>query len=374
LTNLAATVHPKSICHVVGTRPHFMKLSPVLNALGNAGIKNEVLHTGQHWDESLSGTFLEELGIAVSKTFVVTPGGHGVQTASMMIELEKYWLSLARLPSVVFVYGDTNSTLAAALVAAKLDIPLAHIEGGVRAEKLERHMPEEINRKLTDDLSTWIYAPTAGCVDNLVREGFSKERVVFVGDVMLDQVRLQKERLKATQPNSTQSTPIVVATVHRAENTNEPDRLNSILAQLQKLSKDFRIRFFVHPRTKKHLQQFDAYNELSSNIDLLDPIGHAEMIGEINRCSFVVSDSGGLPKEAAFLGKQSVILRRQAVWNELVDQGFAVLADPKDIDSIEAAVGVLMNREPPKQGLEGFGDGYTANAIANHIVRSATWL
>ncbi|MEE9433200.1 MAG: UDP-N-acetylglucosamine 2-epimerase (non-hydrolyzing) [Sphingorhabdus sp.] len=360
-----------SVTHVVGNRPHYMKLAPITKALEERGISNEILNTGQHWNDSLSGQFLREFDLEIDYNFKVQPGNHGVQTASMMIELEKHWLNQSQLPEIVLVYGDTNSTLASALVAAKLDIPVAHVEGGVRAEQLETMMPEEINRKLVDDLSRWIYTPTERCADELRREGYQEDRIFNCGDVMFDRLLHTVESDDFVASDRQKS--YVLATVHRAENTNEQQRLVAILDSLKRLSEQVDVVLALHPRTEKILTETGKLSDYIDAIEFIPPVGHAEILAYAKNAKFVISDSGGLPKEAAFLGKKSVLLRRQAVWSEMIDQGYSFLADPMKVNSIGTAVESLLASPDKTAAISGFGGGKAANAIADHIVEVMNW-
>ena len=354
----------KFITHVVGNRPHFMKLAPVDAALRDIGIRTEVLHTGQHFDESLSGQFLKEMEITVTATFAAASGGHAQQTASMMAALEKYWLGQPRLPSVVLVYGDTNSTLASALTAAKLDILVAHVEGGVRAGMMEAQMPEEKNRLVVDVLSNWIYTPTDLCSNNLRREGYAEDRIVQVGDVMFDHALKQARAAKAP---GISGKPYVLATVHRAENTDNLDRLQSILDALAGLADKYVVVLPLHPRTSNAMKSSPRFDRYGERLHIIPPVNHLEMIALVKGAELVLSDSGGLPREAAFLGKKSVLLRRQAVWDELVDQGFSELAPPDAPESIPRAAYKLLASGRPTTTLVGFGDGDASIKIAKHL-------
>ncbi|MEI9852585.1 MAG: UDP-N-acetylglucosamine 2-epimerase (non-hydrolyzing) [Sphingomonas sp.] len=354
-----------TVTHVVGNRPHFMKLAPIVAGLERRGIASEVLHTGQHWDDSLSGQFVREFGIAIAEGFEIEPGGHGVQTASMMRRLERYWTALPRLPRIVLVYGDTNSTLAAALVAAKLDIAVGHVEGGVRADFLEAMMPEEINRKLVDDLSRWIYTPTDRCAAALRAEGFAEDRIVNSGDVMFD--RLLATAAETPSAIAERAPGFAFATVHRAENTDDGARLFAIFDALAALAERVEVVLAVHPRTEKLLAQSGRLAGYARTIACVPPLNHVDTVALVGRAAFVISDSGGLPKEAAFLGKRSVLLRRQAIWTELVDQGFALLADPARPGAIAEAAAQMLAMPPPERAIEGFGDGRAADAIAAHL-------
>jgi UDP-GlcNAc3NAcA epimerase len=226
-------------------------------------------------------------------------------------------------------------------------------------------MPEEINRKLVDDLSRWIYTPTDRCAETLRRENFSEDRIVNCGDVMFDRTLATVAGPAAVVERAR---PFIFVTVHRAENTNDRTRLFSIFDALLRLAAQIDVVVAIHPRTEKVLAESDRMDGYRRKIEFLPPLGHVETLRMVQAAKLVVSDSGGLPKEAAFLGKRSVLLRRQAVWTELVDQGYAALADPAVPDAIEKAVERLIEAGETREPIRGFGDGRAAAAIAEHIV------
>lgn len=353
----------KRILTIVGARPQFIKAAAISHAirdLYNGRVEEDLLHTGQHYDDNMSGRFFTELDIPLPKyNLGVGSGSHGAQTATMLKGIEDVLLS-AHYDGVL-VYGDTNSTLAGALAAAKLHIPVYHVEAGLRS--FNRDMPEEINRVLTDHASTLLFAPTQTAMHNLANEGFTSERAVFSGDVMLDNV-LHYSKLSTF--NSQLST-FVLATVHRDFNTDNPERLKDILAALCAVSEEHGcdILFPVHPRTRHRLGDMDKAC-LGGRIKLVEPLSYIETLAALQHAKLVLTDSGGLQKEAYFSCRPSVVLRPETEWTEIVDAGAALLADA-DREKIVRSVDMLWEKEVTFLGE--FGDGNAANVIIDKILQ-----
>jgi len=306
------------IVTIIGARPQFIKASVVSKAILEAdGIEEILVHTGQHFDENMSNIFFEQLGIPRPHYQLDIHGGsHGDMTGRMLIEIEK--VLLKEKPDRVMVYGDTNSTLAGALAAAKLHIPVAHVEAGLRSFNMG--MPEEVNRILTDQLSDLLLCPTDAAIENLEKEGFlgkTDVTVEKVGDVMQDSAMLFSTQ--AVQPVGVKNQrSFILVTLHRAENTDSIDRLSSIVSALNEIHNTIMpIVMPLHPRTKKVL---DEYN-LTLEMDLIDPVGYLEMIWLLQHCALVLTDSGGVQKEAFFFAKPCVTMRDQTEWVELIDAG-----------------------------------------------------
>lgn len=306
------------IVTIIGARPQFIKASVVSKAILEAdGIEEILVHTGQHFDENMSNIFFEQLGIPRPHYQLDIHGGsHGDMTGRMLIEIEK--VLLKEKPDRVMVYGDTNSTLAGALAAAKLHIPVAHVEAGLRSFNMR--MPEEVNRILTDQLSDLLLCPTDAAIENLEKEGFlgkTDVTVEKVGDVMQDSAMLFSTQ--AVQPiGVNDQRPFILVTLHRAENTDSIDRLSSIVSALNEIHNTIMpVVMPLHPRTKKVL---DEYN-LTLEVDLIDPVGYLEMIWLLQHCALVLTDSGGVQKEAFFFAKPCVTMRDQTEWVELIDAG-----------------------------------------------------
>jgi UDP-GlcNAc3NAcA epimerase len=318
---------------VVGARPQFIKaavLSRLIREQCSGRLSELLVHTGQHYDDNMSEIFFRQLRIpAPDVELGVGSGSHGRQTGAMLEALEK--VLLEHKPDRVLVYGDTNSTLAGALAAAKLHIPVAHVEAGLRS--FYRAMPEEINRVVTDHLSDLLLCPTPTAVNNLAAEGI-RSGVHLVGDVMLDaslyyRALIEEGRVELTLPPGLPA-DFYLLTVHRAENTDDPARLRAIVDTLNNLTGHPGV-FPMHPRTRKMLTGQGL--RLASHILAIEPVGFLEMLGLESRCRFIVTDSGGVQKEALFLGKPCITLRDQTEWVGTVQAGWNTLvgADPQKI-------------------------------------------
>ena len=310
------------IITVVGARPQFIKAAVVSRAIADhPGLREIILHTGQHFDREMSGIFFEEMGIPEPhyNLGVVSPS-HGEMTGRMLAGIER--VLLAETPDVVMVYGDTNSTLAGALAARKLDVKVVHVEAGLRSRNMR--MPEEINRILTDRISDLLCCPTDRAVRNLRDEGFGEFpcRVVKTGDVMFDAALhfMEIARTRSTILSDLRLTAgkFILCTVHRAENTDDPKRLSSILQALDILSREIRVVFPVHPRTEKTIRG----NGFSLAFPTIRPVGYLDMIRLVQDAEVVLTDSGGLQKEAFFFRRPCVTLREETEWVELVEGGY----------------------------------------------------
>ena len=324
-------MHP--IVTVVGARPQFVKAAVVSRALAARGLAERLVHTGQHYDAAMSDVFFDELSMAPpAANLDVGSGPHGAQTARTMERFEAWLLENGPVSGVV-VYGDTNATLAAALVAAKLGLPLAHVEAGLRS--FVRHMPEEINRVVTDRLSDMCFCPTETAVQHLAAEGIAGDGVVLTGDVMLEATRTFAAEADRQAPldRLTPHAPgaYVLATVHRAANTDDPARLAAILDGLGRLGVP--VLLPLHPRTRARLGGLT----LAPTVEVRDPASYLEMLTLTRHARRVVTDSGGLQKEAHWLGVPCVTLREETEWVETLDGGWNLLVGA-DADRLAAAV------------------------------------
>jgi UDP-N-acetylglucosamine 2-epimerase len=349
------------ILTVVGARPQFIKAAPVCRALRAAGHTEVLVHTGQHYDHRMSQVFFDEMGIpAPDLNLGVGSGSHAQQTGEAMIGLERAMLE--HRPDCVLVYGDTNSTLAGALAACKLRISLAHVEAGLRS--YNRAMPEEHNRVITDHCADLLLCPTRTAVDNLAREGITRG-VHRVGDTMFDAV---KEYAAAARARSdvlgrlgVAPGTFLLATVHRASNTDDADALRRILTALAGSGQ--RVVFPVHPRTRERLASLDgAMPPLdASAVQLVEPVSYLDMLVLQESARAVLTDSGGMQKEAFFLGTPCITLREETEWVETVEAGWNVLVGT-DTDAILDAIRAADDRrgEPPRL----FGEGDAAERIA----------
>ena len=326
------------IVTIIGARPQFIKSAAVSQAIidyNQAGhstsVEEVIVHTGQHYDPNMSAIFFDEMHIPKPKYHLDINGlSHGAMTGQMLEAIEKVLLD--EKPDWVMVYGDTNSTLAGALAASKLHIKVAHIEAGLRSFNMK--MPEEINRILTDRVSSILFCPTESALDNLEKEGYDQLGISIVknGDVMLDASMMFSAFAKAPQEKLPEK--FCLATVHRAENTDDPERLKGIFKALAEIGKETAVVIPMHPRTKKYLEKYNI--ELPSSIVVLNPVGYMEMLYLLKNCQVVLTDSGGLQKEAYFFKKFCVTLREETEWVELVEHGVNLLVGsnyPKIMDA-----------------------------------------
>lgn len=345
------------VLSVVGARPQFVKAASVSREL-RRDHEEILVHTGQHYDPELSSVFFEELGIPEPDYDLgVGSGSHGRQTAGMMVDLET--IVEDECPDVVLVYGDTNSTLAGALVAAKAPPALVHVEAGLRSGTMT--MPEEVNRVLTDHCSDLLLAPSEGTKRTLEREDVAGE-VAVTGDVMYDTLLWISDRLGGPTALEVPE-EYVLATVHRAKNTDDPDRLEAILEGLGRVSKP--VVFPVHPRTEKALRGHGLWERARNDLRMIDPVGYVTFVSLLEGAACVATDSGGVQKEAFYLDKPCVTLRKTTEWVETVEAEWNVLvgADTgRIVESVES-VGNL----PPKPDL--YGGGNAAGRVVAELKR-----
>ncbi|MBN2201716.1 UDP-N-acetylglucosamine 2-epimerase (non-hydrolyzing) [bacterium] len=350
------------VVSIVGARPQFIKAAPLSRVL-RAGADEILIHTGQHYDDNMSRTFFDELEIPRPDHHLgVGSGSHGLQTGLMLERIEK--ILLDEKPDAVLVYGDTNSTLAGAMAAAKLLIPLAHVEAGLRS--FNRAMPEEINRVVADHCADWLLCPTQTAVENLRREGVDRG-VHLTGDVMFDAALrfagLAETRSRVLETLSLRKDGYVLCTVHRAENTDDRSRLGGIVQALRRSGRT--VVFPLHPRTRKMLEGWGLAEDLSaaSSIRLIDPVGYLDMIRLERNASAILTDSGGVQKEAYFYRVPCVTLRNETEWVETVRDGWNRLAGT-DPDAILQA---LDNSAVPAEAAFSFGDGRASETIVRLI-------
>ena len=389
------------ILTIIGARPQFIKAAVVSRAISefNKRARNKtsliteiIIHTGQHYDRNMSAVFFEEMSIPRPDYFLDINGlSHGAMTGQMLEKIEG--VLQKEKPDIVLVYGDTNTTLAGALAAVKLHIPLAHVEAGLRS--FNRRMPEEINRVLTDHVANFLFCPTQQAVQNLKNEGIGKNgplsheflkpaitpdpsspsqtisptdrshvfspEVALVGDVMLDAAMYYKKNAHESQLKLPES--FILATIHRAENTDTPSRLKSIFNGLYEISKELPIFLPLHPRTRKSLQALDLKPNRHARISIIEPLSYLEMIYMLEKCTLVMTDSGGLQKEAFFFEKPCVTLRNETEWVELVDNGFNYLAGADTRSIIMSSQKALQTKLEFNKKL--YGDGDTASKIVS---------
>jgi UDP-GlcNAc3NAcA epimerase len=351
------------IITILGARPQFVKASVVSQAFDRFGIEEIIIHTGQHFDAAMSDVFFTDLDLPQPKYHLgIHSLNHGAMTGRMMEQIEV--LMQQHQPDWVCVYGDTNSTLAGALVAAKLQIPIVHIEAGLRS--YNRQMPEEINRIVTDRLSQLLFAPTQLGVECLAKEGIS-EGVHLVGDVMMDAVLTYQARARETSNilanYSLSADKFYLATIHRPSNTDDPDRLSAILESFTTL--DLPVVFPVHPRTAKQIETLKLDRYLDTHAILpIPPVGYLDMLVIQSNARAIVTDSGGIQKEAYILGRPCFTLRDETEWQETVTAGWNHLVRP---DNLKAA---MVSFTRPSQAPPFYGTGTAATTIAQILLNT----
>lgn len=356
------------ILTVLGARPQFIKASIVSAEFAkHADVSEVVVHTGQHFDTNMSEIFFKELGMAKPDYNLGIHGlTHGAMTGRMLEAVEQ--ILLAEKPNVLLVYGDTNSTLAGALAAAKLHIPVAHVEAGLRSFNVS--MPEEINRLLTDHISHWLFTPTDTASKNLLCEGSARERIFQVGDVMYDVALHHGRRVQSTGrvlgrlglgPGS-----YVLATVHRAENTDRPDRMAVLIDALNMTAQELPVVWPMHPRTRAALAADGKLAILSRAVHVIQPVGYLDMVQLEKYAAVIATDSGGVQKEAFFHHVPCVTLRSETEWTELVDAGWNRLAPLALAATTAEAINKARNRKG--EDVSPYGSGHAAEPILNALL------
>jgi UDP-GlcNAc3NAcA epimerase len=342
----------KRIFTVVGARPQFIKAAAVNRALVKSDkLAESIIHTGQHYDDNMSDVFFRELGIGRPKYHLALGGGtQGAMTGQMIEAIEK--ILIDDRPDAVLVYGDTNSTTAGAMAAVKLHIPVAHVEAGLRS--FNRKMPEEINRIVADVVSDVLLCPTSVSVENLRREGVTRN-VHLVGDVMFDAtlnaIEMAKMQSRVVERLGLVNRNYAVCTLHRAENTNDPERFDAIITYLQMQAREREIIFPVHPRTANLLRRL---NRTIAGVRIIEPLGYIDMNALMADCELVMTDSGGLQKEAYFHGKPCITLRDETEWVELIEAGWNRLWTAPDWAG-------------PRRSISDYGFGHAADQIVKHL-------
>jgi len=350
------------ILTVLGARPQFIKAAAFSRAIKKyEGIEEIIVHTGQHYDQNMSDVFFTEMDIPLPKYKLQTGGKtHGAMTGQQLEKIEEILFN--EKPDLVLVYGDTNSTLAGALAATKLHIPIAHVEAGLRS--FNKKMPEEINRILTDQVSDYLFVPSVGAKQNLLNEGVNEEKIFVVGDIMYDVSLYYKEKM--VKPNwfdALNLNNFILCTIHRAENTDEKTKLANIFKGLGLSNKN--IILPLHPRTVNKIKEHKV--NLPENIKIVEPVGYLEMVWLEVHSDLIVTDSGGVQKEAYFHGKYCVTLRQETEWVELVDQGLNQLVGFND-SLIRDALCDFPQSEIDIKNI--YGDGTTAYQILNRVLNN----
>jgi len=363
-------VSKSTIVTVVGARPQFIKAAAVSQAIReHAGFREYLTHTGQHYDRDMSELFFDELGLPEPDiNLEIGSGTHGAQTGKMLAAIEEVLVDQS--PAGVLVYGDTNSTLAGALAAVKLHIPVAHVEAGLRS--FNRRMPEEINRILTDRVSDLLFTPTDTATTNLLAEGMPAASIHQIGDVMYDSMLLGAARAEdsstITSDLGLESGSYALATIHRAENTDDRERLAGVVEGLARVAAVMPVVWPMHPRARAALERHGLSGQLHPSIRVLSPLGFLHMVMLETRARVILTDSGGVQKEAFFNRVPCVTLRDETEWVELVERGVNVLVgtDPASIYSAAA--------HPPDVDFDAidspYGDGDAASKLVNVLATS----
>jgi len=350
------------VVHIVGARPNFMKVAPVLNALkARKGVVQTLAHTGQHYDVNMSGVFFEQLGIPVPDVnLAVGSGSHAKQTAEIMTRLEP--VVAEQKPDIVLVYGDVNSTMATALVCAKLGLRVGHVEAGLRS--FDRTMPEEINRLVTDQLADLLFTPSEDGDVNLQREGIPAEKIFRVGNVMIDSlVRL----LPAARQQQRDGLPdrYALVTLHRPANVDDGNTLKSILQSLLEVNQDLAVIFPTHPRTRKRISDFGLD---AGQLRVLDPLPYLDFLGLLCRATLVITDSGGIQEETTYLGVPCLTVRENTERPITVSQGTNVLVG-RDPANLSAEVSRVLAGNAKKGSVPPLWDGKAGERVAEVLVR-----
>ncbi|MBL7889070.1 MAG: UDP-N-acetylglucosamine 2-epimerase (non-hydrolyzing) [Bacteroidia bacterium] len=373
---------------IIGARPQIIKAAALSRAIKNdfqGQITEVIVHTGQHYDENMSQVFFDELDIPQPNyNLNVGSGSHGKQTAAMIDGIEE--ILLKEKPSAIVLYGDTNSTLAGAIAASKIHIPVVHIEAGLRS--FNKSMPEEINRIMCDHVSTLLFSPTKAGYQNLIKEGFKENntapysidnpKIYHCGDVMFDNSlyfsEIAEKKSGILDQLELTKNDFALATIHRNNNTDEPERLHAIFSALDKISKQHKIKIVLplHPRTAKLLSQnlnAELYSSIKTNkqIMITEPVSFLEMIALEKNAQLILTDSGGVQKEAFFFEKPCIILRSETEWTELVDCNAAIIADADEAKIIDTFNYLIKNRPTSFPNL--FGDGKAAQFICSEITK-----
>ncbi len=364
-----------NVFHIVGARPNFMKVAPVLNALKKRdGVAQALVHTGQHYDVNMSDVFFQQLGLpAPDVNLAVGSGSHAKQTAEIMIRLEP--VVAERQPDIVLVYGDVNSTVATALVCAKLGVPIGHVEAGLRS--FDRTMPEEINRLVTDQLADLLFTPSEDGDENLRREGIPAEKIFRVGNVMIDSlVRLlplaRKTLAQTTVPTTVPTTKTdglperyALVTLHRPANVDDSVTLKGILESLLEVNRDLAVVFPAHPRTRKRIANFGLN---AGQLFVLDPLPYVDFLGLQSRATVVITDSGGIQEETTYLGVPCLTVRENTERPITVSLGTNVLVG-RDPQKLRMELSRVLSGKAKRGAVPPLWDGHAGDRIADILVR-----
>ena len=351
------------IVHIVGNRPQFIKLAPLYHELQSRNYEQCIIHSGQHYDVNLSKIFFEELNIPQPCTnLMVGSGSHAEITARTMLGLEEKLTEIG--PDLIILYGDTDTTLAGALVASKLNIPIAHVEGGIRTHHKDN--PEECNRIVTDHLSDILFCPDNISVEDAKREGVEK-KAFWSGDIMYDTFQ------SVVQKQNGSDEEIILLTWHRQENTINKERMESIIRFIRKL--DQKIICPMHPRTRKCLKEYGLWDDIQkiNNLEIIDPVGYMEMVSLMQSARLIVTDSGGVSKESSFAGAKCLFMVDLDIWEDLIRTGWILKVNPEDQKSVEKALLFAKEAKRVEENARPkfYGDGQAAKKIVDLLEEKA---
>ncbi len=354
------------ILNVVGARPNFMKMAPLVRCLEARGIEQKLIHTGQHYDDNMSKVFFDDLGMPAPDIYMgVGSGSHAEQTARVMVEFEK--VCLEEKPDLVVVVGDVNSTLACSIVAAKLWIPVAHVEAGLRSRDMK--MPEEVNRVVTDRLTSLLLTPSPDGDENLIAEGVSKDKIFLVGNIMIDSLLANVERAKkSTILDELKIAPksYGVLTLHRPSNVDDKETLMRLLKVVHEIADEIPIIFSCHPRTAQRLDELDEYNAIrnTGDVRIMGPLGYLDFMRLVSQSKIVLTDSGGLQEETTALQIPCVTLRENTERPITVTEGTNTVVGT-DPDKIRAAARKALDGNIGDAKVPHLWDGKTAERIVD---------
>lgn len=359
------------IATIVGARPQFIKaatLSRVIAQQPHGEVEERLIHTGQHYDANMSEIFFQEMELPAPHYHLgIGSGTHGAMTGKMLEAIEGVLLN--EKPDWVLIYGDTNSTLAGALAAAKLHIPVAHVEAGLRS--FNRTMPEEINRIVADHCADILFTPTSGATEQLKKEGVADHKIVQVGDVMYEAALHYQQKAyresKILESNRLFPKKYVLATIHRAENTDHPERLKAIIDGFAQISREIPVIWPLHPRTRQVMEKSGLFAVASQSIQFIPPVGYLDMLNLETHAQMILTDSGGVQKEAYFFHVPCLTLRGETEWTELVTHGFNTLIPLNKIfDAYKKA-----STTNPNWAIPLYGEGNAAAQILKHLVNKS---
>ena len=359
----------KTNIHIIaGARPNFMKIAPLYHALAKENWANpQIVHTGQHYDVNMSDSFFKDFELPEPHFHLGAGGGsHGEQTARIIVEYEK--LCFEHRPDWIIVVGDVNSTVACSLVGAKLQIKIAHLEAGLRSG--DRAMPEEINRLLTDQISDVLWTPSLDANENLFKEGISKDKIEFVGNIMIDSFELLRKKINSDSTidrYELRDTNYGVVTFHRPSNVDESSRFKEIINGIKKVSENFKLIFPIHPRTRKMAESYGFYDELNHNpqIILCEPLSYIQFMNLVVSSKVLITDSGGIQEETTYLGIPCITLRENTERPVTIELGTNQLCEPGQL--VSKAIEILSNNRLQKHTCPELWDGKTAARVAANL-------